>query len=284
MDPKNTTVITVAHNSAHVISGLLESVPGGTPTIIVDNASTDNTIAVSVAAAPSAQILKQPYNGGFSQGCNAGAKLARTPFLLFINPDAQLTEGAIRALEHAAKRLPSFAAANPLILDAKGHGKIKTTSVLPIKKVAAPALEEESIMPVLSGAALFVRSDAFNAVGGFDPNIFLYHEDHDLSVRLANAGGTLWHIPEAIITHIAGTGSARSAKTAQFKGYHLARSRYYVLHKYSSRWAFLRTMGPALLGALAPFNLSSTRRRAKYKGQIIGAWSARSDNGIHRST
>jgi GT2 family glycosyltransferase len=279
MNIKNTTLITVSHNSANVISRLLKSVPKGTPTIIVDNASTDTTTAMGVAAAPDAQILKQPRNAGFGQACNAGAKMAQTPFLLFINPDAQLTEGVIEALEHAAERLPKFVAANPLILDAKGRGRIKTTSVLPLKKLATPTIGKESIMPVLSGAAFFVRTEAFNAVGGFDPNIFLYHEDHDLSVRLANAGGTLWHIPGAIITHVAGTGSTRSLKTAEFKGYHMARSRHYVLFKYSTRWVFIRTMGPALIGALAPFNLFSPRRRAKYKGQIIGAWSARNDNG-----
>lgn len=198
-----------------------------------------------------------------------------------MNPDARLAPGAIEALENAAARLPNFVAANPLILDAKGRGRIKTTSALPLTKVPTPHLDQDSALAVLSGAAFFVSTQAFHAVGGFDPAIFLYHEDHDLAVRLVENGGGLWHVAGATVTHVAGTGSARTSQTAAFKGYHMARSRYYALSKHAPRGAFLRTMGPALLGLLAPFNLLSSRRRAKYTGQIHGAWSVRTDKGIY---
>lgn len=289
MNNSATTVITVGYNSAAVIGRLLDSLPSGTPTIVVDNASTDETLDVIMnrSFGQELQILRMPQNEGFGRACNAGAMRARenkfvhTEFLFFVNPDAWLTPGTITALEDSARSLPDFVAGNPMLLDRNGHAHIKTSSPLRLPRLPAAKLNQSSELAVLSGAALFVRADAFHAVGGFDPAIFLYHEDDDLALRLTRAGGRLWHVPQAVVTHEAGTGSARTVSTAAFKGYHMARSRYYTLSKETPKRAFWRTLGPALFGLILPFNLASPRRRAKYLGQIKGAWSTRTDKGIY---
>lgn len=284
MTSPQTTVITVGYNSAAVIGPMLSSLPKGTPVVVVDNNSTDETLRVVKQTTPDAAMVTTEQNHGFGRACNLGATYAATDFLFFVNPDVVLEPETISALEQAARSLPDFAAANPLIKDAKGRARIKTTSVFPLPDLPAPKRDEISEVAVLSGGALFVTSAAFKNIGGFDPAIFLYHEDHDLARRLAMAGGRLWHIPASVVTHSAGTGTARSPKVAAFKGFHMARSRYYVLSKITPRTALLRTLGPALLGLLLPFNLLSQRRRAKYLGQIRGAWSARSDKGVYRPT
>ena len=135
---------------------------------------------------------------------------------------------------------------------------------------------------MLSGGALFLRRAAFDSVGGFDPNIFLYHEDHELCWRLREAGHTLWYLPQATVVHAAGTGTARSPQMALWKGHHMARSRVYVMTKTGQRGAVWRTLLRAGLGALSPVNALSKRRRQKYLGQIIGALSARKDGGVFR--
>ena len=279
--PRSTTVIVVGFNSADVIEGLLNSLPSGTQTIVVDNASSDQTISIAKAVAPRAKVVRLSRNEGFGRACNLGAEIATTPFLFFVNPDVRLTTGTITSLENAATQLPHFVAANPQILNAKGNGRIKTSSILSLKQVPHPQFAVDSELAVLSGAAFFVRTRDFHAAGGFDPNIFLYHEDHDLAVRLVANGGSLWHVSDASVTHEAGTGSARSAATAFLKGYHMARSRHYVLSKYNRRLAFLRTFVPAVVGLGVPFNLLSARRRAKYQGQIKGALSSFSDCGVY---
>lgn len=72
MSAPKTTVITVGYNSAGVIEGLLNSLPQGTPTIVVDNASLDTTADVARAVAPDAQIMRQPRNEGFGARATQG--------------------------------------------------------------------------------------------------------------------------------------------------------------------------------------------------------------------
>ncbi len=274
-----TTIVTVTFNSAGVIEAMLKSVPVGVPVTVVDNASGDATCDM-LSRYPNVRLVKNDKNEGFARACNRGASESGSEFLLFLNPDAVLSPGALDALEAAADARPALGAANPRIENAKGKARLKLTSVLPTDKVAAPRIEEASRMPVLSGAALFVRRAAFDAVGGFDPNIFLYHEDHELCWRLHRAQYELWHIPGAKVRHVAGTGAARSVQMAHWKGYQMGRSRYYVLEKARPGSGLLRTLPQACLGLISPANLFSARRRQKFIGQIHGALSARRDRGI----
>ena len=273
-----TTVITVTYNSAQVIAGMLESVPPDTQVIVVDNASTDDTARL-VDGRPNVSLVRSAQNIGFGRACNLGAARAESEFLLFLNPDARLETGALKALEREADMRPALGAANPLISDAKGRARLKMSSVLPIPDLQRPAPDRAGRMPVLSGAALFMPRAVFEEVGGFDPAIFLYHEDHEICCRIREAGHELWHLPSARVTHAQGTGSPRVAATAHWKGYQMARSRYYVIEKHSPGQGFRRTFWPALIGLILPMNLLSARRRAKYRGQVSGALSARKDGG-----
>lgn len=273
----DTTVITVSYNSGAVLRGLLKSLGGDARCVIVDNGGHEEL--QPLADDFGARLLRLETNQGFGRGCNAGAALATTEFLFFVNPDVALENGCIAALEAAARQVPQLAAANPRVLDGRGRVAFKTTSILLEgggRRMAAP--DGPCEVPVLTGCALFVRRSLFEAVGGFDPAIFLYHEDHDLAVRLARHG-SLWCIPQAVVRHVAGTGAPRTAQVARFKGYHMARSRHYVLHKHRRAMAFLRTLAPALGGILLPHNLLSPRRRARCAGQIAGALSSFGDFG-----
>lgn len=277
-----TTVVSVAYNSANVIGDMLSSLPTGTPTRVVDNASTD-TIEETVGAFPGCELIVQTTNEGFGRACNVGAAGVETEFVLFLNPDARLLPDALEKLEAFADGKPQFGAANPLIRNAGGRARLKMSSPLPLPDMPRPPLDAAGQMPVLSGGVLFVRRAAFEMVAGFDPAIFLYHEDHELSLRLARAGFTLWHVPQAEAVHAAGTGAARSTKMAAWKGYQMARSRVYVLEQAAPGTGFRRTFWPALAGLLGPTNLLSRRRRAKYLGQIKGALSARHDGGRYQN-
>lgn len=272
-----TTIVTVSYNSSAVLDGMLASVAGQAECIVVDNGGSDDV--AGLAARHGARLVRMDGNCGFGRGCNAGAALATTEFLFFVNPDVVLEAGCVEALEAAARRLPDLVAANPRVLDARGRVTFKTTSILlPGGGSRRKAPQDDAGVPVLTGCALFVRRSAFDAVGRFDPAIFLYHEDHDIAVRLARLG-RLWHVARAAVRHIAGTGAPRTAGVARLKGYEMARSRCYVLHKHGHRFAFARTLFPAVAGLLLPHNLFSARRRSRCLGQIAGAISALRDHG-----
>jgi N-acetylglucosaminyl-diphospho-decaprenol L-rhamnosyltransferase len=276
------TLVTVSYNSARVLGGLLDSVPPGVPVVVVDNGGSDDT--ADVAAHHGARLRRLDQNHGFGRGCNAAAELADTEFLFFVNPDARLDPGCVEALVAFADAHPDASAANPRIVKPNGKTEFKRRSILVPRAQWLSHGPPDGDAPILMllGGAIFVRRLAFEAIGGFDPAIFLYHEDDDLSVRLRQRCGPVWFVPGAQVRHMAGHSSGRSPEVAAFKGYHMARSRIYALAKHGGRWGWLRTFANALGGLLMPHNLFSTRRRAKHLGQLRGAWSALGDGGAYR--
>ncbi len=274
-----TTVITVAFNSANIIERMLESIPNEVSVIVVDNGSTDDIIK-KIRNYKNCTVISNRSNQGFGRANNHGAQKSKSEFLFFLNPDAKLKNNTILELEKFADKNLEMGAANPLIQNDKGQARLKMSSIVPCKTLPRPKINEFGEMPVLSGGALFVRREIFEAIGGFDPNIFLYHEDHELCNRISKLGYSLWHVPSAIAEHIGGESSGSSAEIAQWKGFQMARSRYYVLSKFYPKGAFAGTFWPAVYGISNPLNLFSRRRRSKYIGQLKGALSARSDRGI----
>ncbi len=129
-----------------------------------------------------------PSNPGFGAGCNAGASLGKAPFLFFLNPDAVLTPGSLERLVERAE------ADSPDGFVAWEAGQMPWEH----PKLYHPLTGETEWS---SAAAWLLRRDAFEAVGGFDENIFLYGEDVDLSWRLRAAGGRLAYVPGVRVRH-----------------------------------------------------------------------------------
>ena len=281
MKPR-TTVISVSFNSGKIIEQMINSIPEDVPIKIVDNASSDDTQDI-LNNYENCDLIFNRLNQGFGRACNRGASESKTEFLFFLNPDATLKNNAISELEKFADKNPSMGAANPLIKNANGNSKLKMSSIIPCKKLRQPRINQPGEMPVLTGGALFVRRKIFEDIGGFDANIFLYHEDHELCSRITKMGHSLWHVPSALAIHIGGNSSGRSSKIAEWKGYQMARSRYYVLNMFYPNQAFRRTFWPAMFGLINPINFLSRRRISKYLGQVRGALSAREDKGVFQA-
>ncbi len=264
------TIISVCYRSDDVIAGMVASVPAGVPIVLVDNGGTNGFDTLPDERV--VEIVKLSNNEGFGRGCNAGAILADTPYLLFLNPDARLQEGALEALLEAAERYPAASAFNPRIANKSGGAYFKRRSyLLPRREYMKRGWPKEDCeVPVLSGAALFVSKSNFEAVQGFDARIFLYHEDDDISLRLRELG-PLFYVKDAVVEHAGGRSSARSSEVAYFKAFHMAQSRIYAGRKYRRPVPELTTFLAGFLLLLSPFSLVSRRRRAKACGLIKGA-------------
>ncbi|MEM7241360.1 MAG: glycosyltransferase family 2 protein [Pseudomonadota bacterium] len=275
-----TTIVTVTFNSASVIENMLDSLPKDSAIILVDNNSQDQTLEIAKNYTCTTVTLDE--NVGFGRACNIGAAKAKTDYLFFLNPDAQLEAETLSKLEQTLDENSQIGAANPTLKNKSGFAKLKTRSMFSPKNWPQVDISKNCKMPILSGAALFVRRKAFEDVGGFDPNIFLYHEDHELTYRLRQAGWDLYHVANAQARHIAGTGSARTNDTAWWKGYHMSRAGIYAFRKTFHRSRLLQTLAFSIMGVIMPHNLFSGRHRAKYLGQIVGAWSARKDGGVFK--
>lgn len=263
------TVVSVCYRSDALIVDMIASIPEETPIVLVDNGRT-NSFA-NLPARRNINIVELAENLGFGRGCNAGAEVVQTPWVLFLNPDARLKPGAIEALLEAVEHHSSAVAFNPRIANADGSQYFKRRSwLLPRSRYMKKGWPDaDSPVPILSGAAFFVSKQNFEKVGGFDPNIFLYHEDDDLSLRLAQLG-QLMFVRNSLIVHAAGHSSGRSPQIARLKAFHMARSRIYTGIKHKRPFPKTSTLVQALTLLLSPTVLFSARRRAKAVGFFEG--------------
>ncbi|MBN9249862.1 MAG: glycosyltransferase family 2 protein, partial [Mesorhizobium sp.] len=171
------SIVLVTYNSSEVVADALRSIPPGHQVIVVDNASTDNS--VEVCRSLGATVLEMRSNLGFGTACNRGADVATAESILFLNPDARLQAGALSAMQQAMLQYPDSAAFNPRVLNEDGSQFLRRRTILLPRpywvRPPAPSGDEEII--TATGAALIVRTSVFKEINGFDENIFLYYED-----------------------------------------------------------------------------------------------------------
>ena len=256
---------------------MLKSIPEGVRVILVDNASDDVETIQELGESRGATLIRSSENIGFGRACNLGATEATTDLLLFLNPDSCLLPGTLEALQSGADRHPTASAFNPAIL--KEHGKPlfrRSSVILPRSRTLRQKHTDSDLeMPVLVGSALLVRRTSFEEVGGFDPKIFMYHEDDDLSLRLKAISGPLFLIHNALVRHAGGHSSPRNAAIAGLKAWHMGQSRIYVARRHNVPFAFGRALATAILQMLSPVLLFSARKRAKQWSFLRGVWQSR---------
>lgn len=259
------SIVTVTYNSSAIAANLLRSIPAGVPVVLVDNASTDAEETAALAKAHGARFIANDQNLGFGRACNQGAAQCETEFLFFVNPDAELYEDTLEQLLAAADAHPEASAFNTRIIKGDGSLFFKRRSKLIAKSLwlGREAAERDGEVPVLNGGALLVRRAAFEQVGGFDPAIFLFHEDDDLSLRLKAQCGPLRYVYSARVKHLLGHATERSARTAALKAWYMGQSRVYAARKHSQAFGWSRALVEAGLQLTSPLNLLSVRKRSK---------------------
>lgn len=253
--PAPITAVIVAYNSSRVIGrgleALSESVQAGLlDVIVVDNASRDGTANLVRTRYPDVRVIDAGGNIGFGRGCNLGAANVKSPYLLFINPDASLPKEALERLKAFLETKPKAFGVAPAtwVYD---QDQLQTCGGLPTPaSIVAAALgrrlksdTSREIRPGdapfptdwLGGGIMLLRTADFHKLGGFDPAFFLYFEETDLCKRAIDAGYELWAVGEAVARHEGGT-AAKDTGEALLYGNVLAdpffRSRYYYLVKH----------------------------------------------------
>lgn len=267
-EPRRVSVVFVTYNSASVIDDALRSLPEGVQTIVVDNASSDDTL--KVVKAQGAEIVHLSDNVGFGNACNVGAQQANHEFLLFLNPDAVLQTGALEALVAAADKHPKCAALNPRILRSDGSQFFRVRSHLfpETRRLRRETPNQDRQIKVLSGAAVLIRRQVFADVGGFDPNIFLYCEDDDLGLRFSNAGWQVRYVHDAVVVHQGNQSSAPSPELEKAKAYHEMRSRWYTARKHAVAFSRPGQLVQSVVNFAAAALTFNTKARVKHSARI----------------
>lgn len=267
---ENIDVIIVTFNSDAVIATALQSLPRGMNVIVVDNGSADRSVAI--ASAEGATCITCDGNLGFGRASNLGAERTQAEFIFFLNPDAVLDRDALEAMYRTAMRYPDAAVVGPRLVDGGGRTCLRYSSILhPLSNdaIKAPCEPEAACcMPLLTGAALLCRRAAFERVGGFDENIFLYHEDDDLCLRLERAGWSLIYEPAAEVFHASGKSSPQTAKMVRFKSAERMLSRSYIARKYALPFDWGREWRKALKRLLISIAKFDRPRLASAAGRL----------------
>lgn len=155
--------------------------------IVVDNASSDASLDYLAAAQPRARVIANTQNLGFGRACNQGAAAARGDLLVFLNPDVQVTPEWLDVLmAHLAER-PDTAIICPTTL---APGQTPPRHPAPVEEVAA-----------VPGAAMALPRAAWQALGGFDEQMFLYWEDVELCWRAWLLGWRVLADLQAMVYH-----------------------------------------------------------------------------------
>jgi GT2 family glycosyltransferase len=248
------SVIIVSYNSQKTILDAVSSLVNPLPSfpievIVVDNASTDETCSLIRNRFPEVKLIVNEHNLGFARANNIGAAEAEGEFLLFLNPDARLTLGALPLMLSRMEEDKRIGGLGPALFSPDGRYELSYgfkpgfMSEL-YQKVASSLLSGDSFFPRLlasrkrpaeqevswlTAAALLLRRKAFRQVAGFDERFFLYFEDVDLSLRMRKAGFSLIYFPEAVVIHIRG-GSTGYFPLSIAKEYR--RSQLYFYGKY----------------------------------------------------
>ncbi|MFO0831786.1 MAG: glycosyltransferase family 2 protein [Phycisphaerales bacterium] len=292
------TGVIVTYRSQKTISAALASArrchdAGVMDTVVVDNNTPppDATREVLTREAGFARVVLCDHNQGFGRGCNRGLAEVRTPYVVFINPDATLEPHAVSTIVEFMDAHPRCAVAGPAVLqhdDTSGRPVyLHVGGLLTPGAVVGDALGrgtsfwrrsqvEPGMEPFrtdwVSGSMFIARTDVLRSLGGFDPRFFLYYEETDLCRRVVSAGHEVWCIPTATAEHI-GAVSAAEESSDRVKGciaVHYYQSRFYYLAKHFGR-------AKAMLATLAEFCVEPPvallrRTMGKHPGPVFRRW------------
>ena len=198
--------------------------------VVVDNASSDGSLALLAAVDKDVILVPSGANLGYGRGMNLGAKRTSGEVLLICNPDLVVEKSTVQCLVDQLVAEPDVAVVGPLILgsdggrypsargfpalaDAAGHallGLVRPDNPFTRRyQLADQPFDEVHDVGWVSGACMAIRRIAFTSVGGFDPGYFMYVEDLDICWRLHRAGWRVRYLPGASVTHVGGTSSRR---------------------------------------------------------------------------
>ena len=265
------SLITLSYHSGAQIERCLSALVAQEAEIIHADNGGDLDMVALAAKFPTVRQIANPVNFGFAVGMNRAVAQSTGEWIGLINPDAFLDAGWLDAMKAAIARYPDVKLFTSLQLDAEhpdrldGAGDALTFFGFPYRAGIGhklPAYMEMAEVFSPCGAAMLIRRDLWERLGGFDEDFFCYCEDADLGFRARLLGESCLFVPEAKVSHI---GSASLGVRSDFALYHGYRNRL---------WLYLKNMPPALLILTFPIHIGLTLMGAakdtlKGKGGLV---------------
>jgi len=189
--------------------------------VVIDNASTDDSVPYLQQYWPAVRIVKNDKNYGFAQGYNEGLKRIQSDYYVLLNSDVEVTPGWLDPMVQLLENDPSIAACQPKILQyynkvlfeyAGAAGGWLDYLGYPFARGRIFDVCEkdegqyDTAIPIFwaSGAAMFVRANLYHTLGGLDEFFFAHQEEIDFCWRAQLAGYKVYVCPKAVVYHVGG--------------------------------------------------------------------------------
>lgn len=310
-DRKPLSIVIVNWNTKTMLKHCLESIANThsmnlVEIYVVDNKSIDGSPEMVERNFPFVKLIRSPGNIGFGRANNLVKSFIQTPFVLFLNPDTIMMEGAIDGMLDFMAHHPKVALLGCLMRNLDGKPQdlglqwfpspakefirslLITGKQLKILKKLLPYSDPTISQYVrkLYGGCLMARCEAIDKVDWFDERYFMYCEDVDLSQQMKLLGWDLYYLAEAEIIHLGGGASenagsdfatlmkAASVEKLMDKYYGAQGQRLYRISVFiaaSIRWYILFFL--SLVGLLTRGSRMQFYKRASNKYRALILWS-----------
>ncbi|MCL4466642.1 MAG: glycosyltransferase family 2 protein [Chloroflexi bacterium] len=231
---------------------------------VVDNRSTDGSVAMVESEFPGVRVIASQVNGGFAYGNNLGLAHAGGRFVLLLNPDTELPADALSRMLAYLDARPWAGAAGPKLVRADGTLDLACRRSFPSPEVSFYRMlglskafphsrrfarynltyldpDQPAEVDSVVGAFMLIRRDCLATVGLLDETFFMYGEDLDLAYRLKQAGWRVLYNPDVVVLHHKGE-SSRQARFRTTYEFYRAMYVFYRKHYWGERNSALNAL------------------------------------------
>lgn len=217
----------------------------GVTIYVVDNGSSDNSVAFVENKFPSVKIIKLNKNYGYAGGYNRAIEQIHEKYSILLNSDVEVTENWLKPIIDYMEKHENVAACQPKILSYKKKNEFEYAGAAGgyIDKYGFPFCrgrifnifeedkgqynQKEEIFWA-SGACLFIRTDIYKNIGGLDENFFAHMEEIDLCWRIWARGYSIVYIPESVVYHLGGATLSKANPRKTFLNF---RNNLFLIYK-----------------------------------------------------
>ena len=220
--------------------------------IVVDNHSADQSAEMVKVKFPSAILIDNQENLGFSKANNQGIKIAQGRNILLLNPDTVVSEDSLTKTVAFLDQTPKAGALGVRMIDGRGEFLPESKRGLPTPAVAFYKMSglaklfpkstvfgayhlsylsefETHKVDILSGAFMMIKRSVLDETGWLDEQFFMYGEDIDLSYRIVKAGYDNYYFADTTIIHYKGE-STKKHSVNYVKIFYLAMAKFADKH------------------------------------------------------
>lgn len=298
-ESRKVAIAIINHNTKELTEACLASINAEQVSEIwvIDNASSDGSVASIAQNFPDVKIYENRENSGYGHAANIALGLISSPYLFLLNSDTILNDDTIPPLVSFLDANPQVAIAGPKLLNPDGSlqksaynepnplnlflqesGVGHIVKFIPlINRIYLPGWDHEQKrdVPWVLGAALAMRTDALNRVGGFDTDFFMYAEEIDLCKRLLKNGWKISFCPDSTLIHLGGQSTAKYRSEMMLQ-YFKSMILFYKKHYSTGRLFMLKSIFKGLArvkrGRLKLLYLFRSQPMNHEDSELIKAW------------